>query len=213
MRSTACWSSDARTMSASDEPRRGWGNCVHVPDPCTTLPRRDRGQSPASPTRIWMTPIDSSRKSNDSPRAAGETVLGHQKSKRTKLLDPMLAAGMTKLSVSGSACRISWSATRIPFAVTITRCTGWAGGTNARTNNLTGRSRSSFPSTAKVILEAGPSDQLPQDSGGDHPKPRSFLLIGFPSVKEKLLPFFSTTTSWRMAASAPARSLTEEHRM
>src|SRR3712207_5847102 len=36
MRSTACWSSDARTMSASDEPRRGWGNCVHVPDPCTT---------------------------------------------------------------------------------------------------------------------------------------------------------------------------------
>jgi len=23
-------------MSASDEPRRGWGNCVHVPDPCTT---------------------------------------------------------------------------------------------------------------------------------------------------------------------------------
>src|SRR5918995_5937692 len=36
MRSIACWSSDARTMSASDEPRRGWGSCVHVPDPCTT---------------------------------------------------------------------------------------------------------------------------------------------------------------------------------
>src|SRR3954454_19202038 len=39
MRSTACWSSDARTMSALDEPRRGWGNCVHLPDPCTTSAR------------------------------------------------------------------------------------------------------------------------------------------------------------------------------
>src|SRR3954452_8869253 len=38
MRSTACWSSDARTMSALDEPRRGWGNCVHLPDPCPTSP-------------------------------------------------------------------------------------------------------------------------------------------------------------------------------
>jgi hypothetical protein len=26
-------------MSASDEPRRGWGNCAHVPDPCTTASR------------------------------------------------------------------------------------------------------------------------------------------------------------------------------
>ena len=24
-------------MSALDEPGRGWGSCVHLPDPCTTL--------------------------------------------------------------------------------------------------------------------------------------------------------------------------------
>src|SRR3954471_17850239 len=37
MRSTACWSWDARAMSASPEPGRGWGHCVHTPDRCTTL--------------------------------------------------------------------------------------------------------------------------------------------------------------------------------
>src|SRR4051812_45236290 len=37
MRSTACWSWDARATSASPEPGRGWGDCVHTPDRCTTL--------------------------------------------------------------------------------------------------------------------------------------------------------------------------------
>ena len=37
--STACWSSDARATSASHEPKRGWGDCAHVPDPCTTAAR------------------------------------------------------------------------------------------------------------------------------------------------------------------------------
>src|SRR3954465_3155402 len=40
MRSTACWSWDARATSASPEPGRGWGDCVHTPDRCTTLQRR-----------------------------------------------------------------------------------------------------------------------------------------------------------------------------
>src|SRR4051812_32746319 len=34
--STACWSWDARSTSASPEPRQGWGNCARIPDPCTT---------------------------------------------------------------------------------------------------------------------------------------------------------------------------------
>src|SRR3954453_19493104 len=39
MLSTACWSWDARTMSASPDPGRGWGLCAHLPDPCTTATR------------------------------------------------------------------------------------------------------------------------------------------------------------------------------
>src|SRR3954452_23837775 len=42
MRSTACWSWDARATSASPEPGRGWGDCVHTPDRCTTLAREAR---------------------------------------------------------------------------------------------------------------------------------------------------------------------------
>src|SRR5690242_3327754 len=37
MSSTACWTSDARTMSAASEPKRGSGRCVLTSDPCTTL--------------------------------------------------------------------------------------------------------------------------------------------------------------------------------
>src|SRR5215208_7713047 len=36
MLSTACWSLDARATSASPDPRWGWGQCAHTPDPCTT---------------------------------------------------------------------------------------------------------------------------------------------------------------------------------
>jgi len=39
MPSTACWSSDARSPSASPEAGRGWGNCAHTSDPCNTLAR------------------------------------------------------------------------------------------------------------------------------------------------------------------------------
>src|SRR4051794_31091380 len=39
MPSTACWSWDARVMSASLDPEWGRGCCAHVPDPCTTVPR------------------------------------------------------------------------------------------------------------------------------------------------------------------------------
>src|SRR5215217_8278766 len=35
--SIACRTWDARTPSASPNPGRGWGQCVHSPDPCTTL--------------------------------------------------------------------------------------------------------------------------------------------------------------------------------
>ena len=38
MPSTACWSWDARVISASLDPERGRGCCAHVPDPCTTAP-------------------------------------------------------------------------------------------------------------------------------------------------------------------------------
>src|SRR3954452_4498775 len=48
MRSTACWSWDARATSASPEPGRGWGDCVHTPDRCTTRPR---GAGPDLPGR------------------------------------------------------------------------------------------------------------------------------------------------------------------
>src|SRR3954463_15211986 len=34
--STACWTSDARTMSASPDPKRGWGHCARCLDPCNT---------------------------------------------------------------------------------------------------------------------------------------------------------------------------------
>ena len=37
MRSTACWTRDAQARSASHDPRRGWGQCPPIPDPCTTL--------------------------------------------------------------------------------------------------------------------------------------------------------------------------------
>src|SRR3954468_21214978 len=58
MRSTACWSWDARAMSASPEPGREWGDCVHTPDRCTMLAhglevgqgregRADRGRAEA----------------------------------------------------------------------------------------------------------------------------------------------------------------------
>src|SRR4051812_5281388 len=36
--STACWSSDARSTSASPNPKPGWGQCAHSPDPCNTAP-------------------------------------------------------------------------------------------------------------------------------------------------------------------------------
>src|SRR4051812_760666 len=35
--STACWSWDARPTSASPDPKRGWGQCAHSPDPCNTV--------------------------------------------------------------------------------------------------------------------------------------------------------------------------------
>src|SRR4030095_3175347 len=35
--STACWSWDARTMSASPDPKRGWGHCARSPDPCNRV--------------------------------------------------------------------------------------------------------------------------------------------------------------------------------
>src|SRR5215207_422937 len=35
--SIVCWTWDARPTSASPNPGRGWGQCVHSPDPCTTL--------------------------------------------------------------------------------------------------------------------------------------------------------------------------------
>src|SRR3954453_23848256 len=34
--STACWTWDARPTSASPDPKRGWGQCAHSPDPCNT---------------------------------------------------------------------------------------------------------------------------------------------------------------------------------
>ena len=37
MRSTACWSSDGRTTSASPDCRQDWDQCARTPDPCTTL--------------------------------------------------------------------------------------------------------------------------------------------------------------------------------
>jgi hypothetical protein len=36
MRSTACWSWDARSPSASPDPERGWGECACTPGPCNT---------------------------------------------------------------------------------------------------------------------------------------------------------------------------------
>ena len=41
MRSTACWSWDARSLSASPDPERGWGKCARTPDPCNTPPCAD----------------------------------------------------------------------------------------------------------------------------------------------------------------------------
>ena len=41
-RSTACWTWDARTTSASPDPRRGWGQCAPTPDPCTTVARQSK---------------------------------------------------------------------------------------------------------------------------------------------------------------------------
>jgi hypothetical protein len=41
MRSTACWSSGARSLSASPDPERGWGKCARTPDPCNTPPCAD----------------------------------------------------------------------------------------------------------------------------------------------------------------------------
>src|SRR5215213_9626233 len=37
MPSTACWSWDARAMSALPDRKRAWGHCNYAPDPCTTL--------------------------------------------------------------------------------------------------------------------------------------------------------------------------------
>src|SRR3982751_4583666 len=34
--STACWTWDARPTSASPDPKRGWGQCARIPDPCNT---------------------------------------------------------------------------------------------------------------------------------------------------------------------------------
>src|SRR3954464_10537580 len=44
VRSTARWSWGARATSASPEPGRGRGDCVHTPDRCTTLQRRHSHQ-------------------------------------------------------------------------------------------------------------------------------------------------------------------------
>src|SRR3954453_12335327 len=37
--STACWSWDARTTSASPDPKRGWGQCARCLDPCNICGR------------------------------------------------------------------------------------------------------------------------------------------------------------------------------
>ncbi len=54
MRSTACWSSDARAMPASDEPRRDCGSCV--------LPARSMHHAGkrSRPSRVSVTPNGSS---------------------------------------------------------------------------------------------------------------------------------------------------------
>ena len=39
MRSTACWSWDARSLSASPDPERSWGECARPSGPCNTLAR------------------------------------------------------------------------------------------------------------------------------------------------------------------------------
>jgi hypothetical protein len=36
MRSTACWSLDARSLSASPDAEQGWGECACTPGPCNT---------------------------------------------------------------------------------------------------------------------------------------------------------------------------------
>src|SRR3954465_6923271 len=37
--STACWTWDARPTPASPDPKRGWGQCAHSPDPCSICGR------------------------------------------------------------------------------------------------------------------------------------------------------------------------------
>ncbi len=45
MRSTVCWSSDARSPSALPEPERGWGNCAYTSDPCNNAGLAARGRA------------------------------------------------------------------------------------------------------------------------------------------------------------------------
>jgi hypothetical protein len=52
MSSTACWSWDARATSASLTPKRDWGRCVYISDPCTTLGRAGR-MARAAAHRSW----------------------------------------------------------------------------------------------------------------------------------------------------------------
>ncbi len=71
MPSTACWSWDARSPSASPDFQQGWGSCAHTSAPCNTAtpklrPRRltlDAGRvsapapliyAPRSPARVGL---------------------------------------------------------------------------------------------------------------------------------------------------------------
>src|SRR5918997_5360581 len=60
MPSTVCWSSDARSTSASPDPRWGGGDYARIPDPCNTLPRcwTDASVSTSGQSSSWRSAPD-----------------------------------------------------------------------------------------------------------------------------------------------------------
>jgi len=57
MRSVTCWSSDARSPSASPELRRAWGNCACIPGPCNNACRGTRPSHAAKCRALWNRPM------------------------------------------------------------------------------------------------------------------------------------------------------------
>src|SRR5215212_6182696 len=83
--STACWTWDARNTSASPEPRRDWGHCARIPDPCTTASHAQIGRAQSSEHRSG--PRSARARPAAEPRRVGLRIAPHPRGSLSSTLE------------------------------------------------------------------------------------------------------------------------------